>query len=33
VDQLEGNLYFIAANETTVGEQIRADVGLEEPTE
>lgn len=33
VDQLEGNLYFIAADETTVGEQIRADVGLEEPAE
>ena len=33
VDQMEGRLYFIAANEPTVGERIRADVGLEEPAE
>ncbi|HUG32373.1 MAG TPA: hypothetical protein VMM14_05720 [Acidimicrobiia bacterium] len=32
VDQLDGRLYFIAANETSVGEQIRSDVGLPEPT-
>lgn len=32
VDQLNGRLYFIAANETSVGEQIRSDVGLPEPT-
>lgn len=29
VEQLDGNLYFIAADETTVGEQIRAAVGLD----
>jgi hypothetical protein len=28
VDQLDGTLYFIAADVTEVGEQIRADVGL-----
>lgn len=32
VDELDGRLYFIAANETSVGEQIRSDVGLAEPT-
>ena len=31
VDQLDGDLYFIAADETPVGEQIRAAVGLDEP--
>ncbi|HEX6287480.1 MAG TPA: hypothetical protein VFZ80_08335, partial [Acidimicrobiia bacterium] len=29
VEQLNGNLYFIAADETAVGEQIRASVGLD----
>lgn len=29
VEQLDGNLYFIAANETAVGEHIRAAVGLD----
>lgn len=29
VEQLDGNLYFIAADETEVGEQIRASVGLD----
>jgi hypothetical protein len=28
VDQLDGNLYFIAANDTTIGEGIRAAAGL-----
>jgi hypothetical protein len=28
VDQLEGDLYFIAADDPLVGEQIRATVGL-----
>lgn len=30
VDQADGNLYFIAADETTIGEGIRAAVGLDE---
>jgi hypothetical protein len=29
VDQIDGNLYFIAADETPIGEQIRAAVGLD----
>lgn len=29
VDQVDGNLYFIAANDTTIGEGIRAAVGLD----
>jgi hypothetical protein len=29
VDQLDGNLYFIAANDTTIGEGIRAAAGLD----
>jgi len=29
VEQLDGDLYFIAADDTTVGEQMRASVGLD----
>lgn len=32
VDVMDGNLYFIAAHEPSVGEQIRSAVGLPEPT-
>jgi hypothetical protein len=32
VDQMDGNLYFIAAHDPAVGEYIRSEVGLPEPT-
>jgi hypothetical protein len=32
VDQMDGNLYFIAAHDPAVGEHIRSEVGLPEPT-